>query len=191
MVWRLRWTLPSGLNIFRPESDPSLRGSSADVYVRPCTSPHVRLLVYVPHVGPPCTSVRLCTSHTSVHRVRHVRPARRSTMYVLHVHVGPPCTSVHRVRRSTVYVMYVLYVLHVGPPCTSCTSCTSVHRVRRVRPAHRSTVYVHTSVHTLVHHVHPHTSVHHVRPASVTAFLNRFFISWEIKYLKPPKYLTR
>ena len=28
-------------------------------------------------------------------------------------------------------------------------------------------------------------------PPSVTAFLNRFFISWEIKYLKPPKYLTR
>ena len=26
---------------------------------------------------------------------------------------------------------------------------------------------------------------------SVTTFLNRFFISWEIKYLKPPKYLAR
>jgi hypothetical protein len=26
---------------------------------------------------------------------------------------------------------------------------------------------------------------------SVAAFLDRFFISWEIKYPKPPKYLTR
>ena len=29
-----------------------------------------------------------------------------------------------------------------------------------------------------------------LRP-SVAAFLSRFFIAWEIKYIKPPKYLTR
>ena len=121
------------LPIFRPEPAPSLRGSSADVcpsamYVCPlctsrtsvrCVRPAHRSAMYVPHVGPPCTSTRQsavyvctlvpCTSRTLVCRVR---PAHWSTVYVSHV--GLPCTSRTLVPRVRLTRWSAMYVPHVG-----------------------------------------------------------------------------
>ena len=123
------------LPIFRPEPAPSLRGSSADVcpsavYVCPlctsrtsvrCVRPAHRSAMYVPHVGPPCTSTR------------------QSAVYVCTL---VPCTSrppFTSTRRSTVYVPPTMYIPHVGPPCTTRPPCTSP-----CQSTGRSTTYVHT-----------------------------------------------